>query len=133
MARRALIVGINQYDTVKPLTGCVKDAELLAGVLARHENGDLNYECRVFTNPGKDAGSPEISRGFLREELRRLFASGADAALFYFAGHGCLTDSGGFILTQDASKGDPGISMDELLALANKADGPREVLLILDC
>jgi uncharacterized caspase-like protein len=36
-------------------------------------------------------------------------------------------------MTQEASRGDPGIGMDELLALANKIDGPREVLLILDC
>jgi hypothetical protein len=133
MSRRALIVGINHYDNLKPLTGCVRDAELLAEVLATHEDGSLNYECRAFTWPAKNAGSTEVTRGLLRQELQKLFAPGPDAALFYFAGHGCLTDVGGFMMTQDASAGDPGINMDELLALANKSEGPREVLLILDC
>ena len=133
MLRRALIIGINQYDTLTGLTGCVNDAQLLETVLARHEDQSLNYQCRLFISPGEGAAPPTITRALLREEMKNLFAPGADAALFYFAGHGCITDFGGFIMTQEATLDDPGISMEELLALANKADGPREILLILDC
>ncbi len=133
MSRRALIVGLNQYDTLNALTGCVNDAELLEEVLSRHEDDSLNYDCRLFTSPGQGANPPAITRALLREELKALFAPGADAALFYFAGHGCITDFGGFIMTQEANRDDPGIGMEDLLALANKVGGPREVLLILDC
>lgn len=133
MTRRALIIGLNQYDTLKALTGCVNDAQLLEKVLSRHEDESLNYECRLFTSPGEGASPPTITRTLLRDELKSLLAPGADAALFYFAGHGCITDFGGFVMTQEASKDEPGISMDDLLALANKSGGPGEILLILDC
>lgn len=133
MSRRALIVGINQYDNAKPLNGCVKDATVMREALSRNEDGSLNYECRSFISPGTNESAPPITRAVLREELTRLFSPGPDAALFYFSGHGCLTETGGFLMTQDAARGDPGIGMDEVLSLANKADGPREVLMILDC
>ena len=133
MSRRALIIGLDEYDSFQALSGCVNDAQLLEKVLARHEDGSLNYDCRLLINPGTGTAPPAITRALLREELTRLFAPGADASLFYFAGHGCITDFGGFIMTPEATKGDPGIGMEELLAMANKADGPREVLLIMDC
>ena len=124
MSRRALIIGLDEYDSFQALSGCVNDAQLLEKVLARHEDGSLNYDCRLLINPGTGTAPPAITRALLREELTRLFAPGADASLFYFAGHGCITDFGGFIMTPEATKGDPGIGMEELLAMANKADGP---------
>src|SRR5262245_155528 len=108
MSRRALIIGLNQYDTLNGLSGCVNDAKLLKDVLSRHEDGSLNYDCRMFTSPGDGPNPPPITRTLLRVELERLFAPGAVAALLYFAGHGCITDFGGFIMTQEANRGDPG-------------------------
>src|SRR5688500_2367423 len=105
MSRRALIIGLSQYDTLNALTGCVNDAQLLDRVLSRHEDGSLNYECRLFTSPGEGTSPAAITRALLREELKGLFEPGADAALLYFAGHGCITDFGGFIMTQEANKG----------------------------
>lgn len=130
MSRRALIIGINEYQDagVTNLSGAVRDAELMAAVLERHEDGSPNFECRTHLNPGTDL----MTRALLRAEWEALFAQEAEAALFYFAGHGTPTDIGGFIVTYDATTGEPGLPMSELLERANQSKA-REVLLILDC
>jgi hypothetical protein len=125
---RALIVGIDEYDKIPPLTGCGNDARAMRDVLKSHEDGADNFSCNLFTSPGQH----KITRKFLREQWSKLFDNYEDDILFYFSGHGHPTDVGGYIVTQDAEPGDPGLSMDELLTLANKSTA-RSVLLILDC
>ncbi|MFT4796778.1 MAG: hypothetical protein ACJAXW_003502 [Candidatus Azotimanducaceae bacterium] len=44
MARRALLVGINDYDNLNDLSCCVRDAEAMACLLARDDDSALNYE-----------------------------------------------------------------------------------------
>jgi hypothetical protein len=69
----------------------------------------------------------------LRESLRAVFRNeSVSTALFYFAGHGSLTESGAMLATQDAQLGDDGIFMREVLDLAN-ASPARERIVILDC
>ncbi len=41
--RKALIVGINHYDHLEPLSGCVNDALAVKAVLERHADGTLNF------------------------------------------------------------------------------------------
>lgn len=125
--RKALVVGINDYDTCGNLNGCVKDATLMAEVLSKNEDESPNYDCRTFTTP-----QDRVTRAFLRQRLGELFEGNADAAVFFFAGHGSTSASGGFLATQDATSGDPGILMDEVLTLANTS-AVKEVFLILDC
>lgn len=128
MQRRALIIGINKYDHFNGLTGAVRDAELMEGVLKTQWDGTPNYDCRLYLSPGPEP----ITRDFLRTEWDRLFDGTPDAVLFYFAGHGTPTVVGGFLATQDGKGNDVGLPMDELLTRANKSKA-REVLLILDC
>ena len=128
MSKRALIVGIDDYDRVSCLKGCVNDALEMQSVLERHGDGSPNYDCRVLTSPGKKA----ITRKFLREQWSELFDSFNGDILFYFSGHGTPTDVGGFLVTQDGEPGDPGIAMNDLLTLANRSRA-NSVLLILDC
>lgn len=126
--RRALIVGINKYDHLTPLTGAVRDATLMEDVLKKNWDSTPNYQCRLHMSPGPTS----ITRDLLRTEWDRLFAGSPDAVLFYFAGHGTPTVGGGFLATQDGKNNDFGLPMDELLNRANKSQA-REVLLILDC
>lgn len=128
MARRALLIGIDKYDHVSGLSGCVKDATAMARVLATNEDGSPNYECHLHTSPGPDP----LTRGFIREALENLFANFDGDILFYFAGHGAPTSVGGFLVTQDGQDKDIGIQMQELLDLAHNSKA-KEVLLILDC
>jgi hypothetical protein len=128
MARRALLIGIDQYDKVSSLKGCVNDALAMKEVLERHENGNPNYDCRVLTSPGLKP----ITRRFLREQWTELFENFDGDVLFYFSGHGSPTNVGGYLVTQDGESGDPGIAMNDLLILANRAKA-KSILLILDC
>lgn len=128
MARRALIIGIDKYDSGGNLNGCVKDATAMRDVLQSHENGDPNYDCLLFTSDDPD----KLTRGFVREQISNLFSNFSGDVLFYFAGHGSPTDTGAVMCTADATQNDLGVSMEELLTQANKSSA-SEVLLILDC
>jgi hypothetical protein len=127
MARRALLVGINEYDNADNLTGCVLDATKMKDLLARNFDGSPNYDCRLLTSD-----SQRVTRAYLREVWGQLFDNFTEDILFYFSGHGTPTQTGGCIVTQDATEHEPGLPMDELLLLANQSRA-REVLIILDC
>ncbi|MDC0681541.1 caspase family protein [Sorangium atrum] len=124
--RRALVVGINDYMGA-PLAGCVNDASAVATILETHGDGSPNFGVRLITAP-----SSSISRGELREAIDKLFADVCDIALFYFSGHGLIKSTGGYIITPDYKKYDEGISMDEILVLANNSRA-RDRVILLDC
>jgi hypothetical protein len=127
LSRIALLVGIDDYPTC-PLSGCVSDASTLAHLLKRNEDGSANFTCKEIVS-----SKVNVTRGLLRTEITDFFAKGdADVALLFFAGHGSYGESGGFLVTQDAVTGDPGLSMAEVIGLANKSSA-RERVIILDC
>jgi hypothetical protein len=128
MSKRALLVGIDNYDKVSSLSGCINDAVAMKEVLERNEDGSKNYECRILTS-----SDPEpVTRKYLRQQWKELFENFTDDILFYFSGHGTPTDVGGYLVTQDGEIDDPGLSMNDLLTLANNSKA-KSVLLILDC
>jgi hypothetical protein len=124
--RKALVVGVNDYSP-SPLMGCVADATTIATTLETHADGSPNFSVKLITSPPQG-----VTRSILREAIEELFHGDSDVALFYFSGHGFIKSTGGYIVTQDAKKYDEGISMDDVLALANKAEA-KERIIILDC
>jgi Caspase domain len=128
MPKRALLVGIDKYDNVNSLNGCVADATAMADLLSRHHDGSINFECRLLTRPGPNS----ITKGDLRRNWADLFDSFTGDVLFYFSGHGTPTNLGGYLVTQDGSLEDPGLAMNDVLTLANRSKA-QSVLLILDC
>jgi hypothetical protein len=52
--------------------------------------------------------------------------------LFYFSGHGTVNNLGGYLVTQDASRYDEGLPMNQIITMANKSK-VRESIIILDC
>ncbi|MCH7772667.1 MAG: caspase family protein, partial [Bacteroidetes bacterium] len=124
--RRALIIGIDDY-TGAPLSGCVNDANIIYESLSRHEDGSPNFDCMLLTAP-RDS----IKRSILKKNIEELFAHDADVVLFYFSGHGTITNLGEYLVTQDAEKYDEGVAMSDVISLANKAL-IREIVIILDC
>jgi len=121
--RKALVVGINDYPTC-PLTGCVNDAELMKALLSHHENGDPNFQVMVRTDLK--------TRGELKQLIENCFSGHADTALFYFSGHGHVDSIGGYLVTPDFSAHDYGISLQDLLSIANRSEC-KEKIIILDC
>jgi len=124
--RRALIVGIDGYPQA-PLSGCVNDARAMAELLRCNDDGSPNFSCRLI-----DAPPNQITRASLRQAIMRLFEDESDVALLYFSGHGTINNLGGYLVTPDATAYDEGMSMTEILALANQSK-VREVVIILDC
>ncbi|MBB3061771.1 caspase family protein [Microbulbifer rhizosphaerae] len=127
--RKALIVGIDYYENINRLHGCVNDAYAVKNVLERHGDGSPNFG--VNTVVSSDASSP-VDRRKLKDLVSELFKDDADIALFYFSGHGYIESTGGYLITSECSDGDDGFSMDELLTIANASKAKNKVV-ILDC
>jgi Caspase domain len=124
--RRALLVGIDDYPSA-PLAGCVNDAEAMERLLSRHDDGGVNFDTQLLTSDEE-----RVTRARLREAIDELFADPAEVALLYFSGHGTENDLGGYLVTSDADLYDEGVSLTDVLALANRATHITEVAIIVD-
>lgn len=124
--RRALLVGINDYPSA-PLAGCVNDAKKMERVVRRHDDGQVNFDTQLLTSDQQ-----RITRARLREAIENLFADPAEVALLYFSGHGTENNLGGYLVTTDATSYDEGVSLGDVLALANRATHISEVAIIID-
>lgn len=124
--RRALLVGIDDYPSA-PLAGCVNDAAAIAQLLARHDDGSVNFDAKLCTSD-----SQLLTRANLREAIKELFADPADVALLYFSGHGTENDLGGYLVTVDAARYDEGLPLGDILTLANNAEHIKEIAIIVD-
>lgn len=128
--RRALCVGIDLYP-FGALTGCVSDADRMADLLAKHQDGAPNFDCKRMVAP-RGGATDIVTRAKLKEAIEQLFKDKADVALLHFSGHGTANNLGGYLVTQDAQTYDEGLAMGDVLKMANdsKAD---EVVVLLDC
>lgn len=115
--KKALVIGIDAYPN-QPLAGCVNDAVAMGTVLRTLGNGDPNFS--VVTLTSQDC---KVTSELLNEAVEALFSGDAETALLYFAGHGILNreTNEGHIVAQDGRKGGWGMSLGNILALANKA------------
>lgn len=121
--QKALVVGIDNYPKAA-LHGCVNDATEVASLLKKNGDGSPNFSVILETDiPVK---------GTLKAMIKELFDGDADAALFYFSGHGSTDETGGFLVTPDYSNNDLGVSMEEVLKLANESKIKNRIV-ILDC
>ena len=129
--KRALVVGIDYYQNLKSLHGCVNDATQVKNLLEYNQDGSPNFDLRLMK-----ADRPEtvISRKELKENIVELFqdSEGVEVALFYFAGHGFLENTGGYLVPSSSKDGDDGLPMAELLMLANQSKAKNKII-ILDC
>lgn len=121
--RKALVVGINNYPS-SPLNGCINDASAFASIIESNGDGSPNFDVKLVT----DVPSKSELKGLIVE----LFNGDSDTALFYFSGHGFIDDIGGYIVTPDYQAHDLGVSMDEILKIANESKA-RNCIIILDC
>ena len=124
--RKALVIGINDYPGA-PLWGCVNDAVAIGSMLETHADGSPNFDLRIKTSP-----SEIITKATLKAEITALFSGDSDIALLYFSGHGFINSLGGYIVTTDFKSYDEGVSMDDILKLAN-ASQAKDKIIIFDC
>jgi hypothetical protein len=127
--KKALVIGIDDY-AVNPLQGCVNDAKAIAGIVEKNGDGSPNFSVRLHTSDKE-----EVTSALLNDKIAELFKGDADVALLYFAGHGIINPAtnAGHLVSQNGSKGAWGMSLADILNIANTA-APRikSSVIILD-
>ncbi len=129
--KKALIVGIDHYSHMRCLSGCVNDALALYPLLRDNENSTSNFKAPyLLTSSGP---SSPVTRAELKSQVRDLFAgSTTEVALLYFAGHGHIEETGGYVCATDSRYGDDGLPFADIMALARRSQA-RSKIIILDC
>ena len=128
--RKALVVGIDYYEYAAPLHGCVDDAHAVRSMLERHSDGTVNFGVKLITGTGPAA---TVQRADLREQIRDLFAGESEIALLYFAGHGHIESTGGYLLASDSKTGDEGVPLGDVLTYANGSDSRNRIIVLDSC
>jgi hypothetical protein len=125
--KRALLIGVDSYDSFPSLGGCTNDVHALVPLLTRNEDDSPNFQCQTLvtaaTEPTTDA---------VREAVARLLATGADVSLLYFAGHGDSRPNDVVLVCADGTQTSPGVALSEILGQV-QGSPISEVIVILDC
>ena len=128
--KKALVVGIDAYPNGNDLHGCVNDATQVASVVERNGDGGPNFDVRPLLSSFDAVGAERMYAAVVD-----LFSGPADTVLLYFAGHGILNDetNTGYLITQDGKNPNWGVSLAEVLELANRAYPTiKSTVIILD-
>lgn len=127
--KRALVIGIDDYPEPNQLNGSVSDANGISAMLKRHGSKSPNFDVRCITSDREN-----VTTKVLSDALKNLFMyGGADTALFYFAGHGVMTEGAMevYLVSQDGTEPTWGVSLTQILGLANGAHPNIESKIIL--
>ncbi|HEX8830779.1 MAG TPA: caspase family protein, partial [Longimicrobium sp.] len=127
--RKALVVGIDYYSHKSPLYGCVNDALAVKPVLERHDDGTRNFAVQLLLASAGRA----VTREMLKESVRDLFAHDSEVALLYYAGHGYMESTGGYLCASDSRKGEAALALAEVLTLANQSRARNKVIILDSC
>jgi Caspase domain len=65
--------------------------------------------------------------------VAQLFADDSEVALFYFAGHGHIDATGGFLCASDCTSGHDGLALGDIMILANKSRARNKVIILDSC
>ena len=128
--RRALVVGIDHYEQVSPLSGCVNDASAVKAMLDRNADGSVNFGCKLLIGAAPGA---IVTRSDLKAAITDLFAGDGEVALLYFAGHGHIEKTGGYLCAGDSHTGDDGLPLAEIVTLANESRISNRVVVLDSC
>ena len=115
--RKALVVGIDNYPSC-PLYGCCNDSEAIKDLLSNHENGNPNFAVWKKDNV--------MIKGELRMLIEKCFEGDADVALFYYS-------VGGYLVTPDFSEYDYGVSLQDVLTIANNSKCKERIIILDSC
>lgn len=122
--RKALIVGIDDYANC-PLFGCCNDADAVSDELIKNGDGSPNFAVRKVLNVK--------TKGELRQLVEECFSGSADVALFYYSGHGHVDTIGGYLVTPDYAVGDYGLSLQDVLTIANNSKCKDKIIILDSC
>lgn len=128
--RKALVVGVDYYSNVSTLFGCVNDSFAVKAMLDRHADGSVNFGVKHLTATGS---TELVSRDDLRQAIDDLFAGDGEVALLYFAGHGHIEATGGYLCSSDIRTGNDGVPLAEIMTMANLSKIQNRVIVLDSC
>lgn len=128
--KKALVIGIDFYSQIGCLSGCVKDAYSVKSVLQRHEDDSKNFGVKLMIS---ESETSPITRNGLRDAIRDLFVDAPDIALLYFAGHGFIDEAGGYLCASDCTAGHDGLSLSEIMSMANQSQARNRIIILDSC
>lgn len=124
--RKALVVGIDKYNDKKnSLAGCCNDANEIGDLLEWNENGSRNFDVRRCFDIR--------TKGNLRQQIKECFSGNFEIALFYYSGHGYIDSQGGYLVTPDSDQNDPGVSLQDILNIANQSKCLNRIIILDSC
>ena len=97
--RKALVIGIDYYEAISELSGAVNDAHAVKAMLDRHADGSVNFGVRLMAGTGPH---DVVRRQGMRDAIRELLSGDGEISLLYFAGHGYIETTGGYLCAGDA-------------------------------
>lgn len=141
----ALLIGINNYAHIRPLSGCENDVNRVSGFLSKFAEGNFTYhEKRLLS---RDATKNTIVNTF-KSHLIQADAKAGDVVFLYFSGHGAEEQAHEVFWRTDTNRriqvlachdshlktGANFLADKELRYLLHKVSGPDvEVITIFDC
>ncbi|PHR18658.1 MAG: peptidase C14 caspase catalytic subunit p20 [Sphingopyxis sp.] len=129
--RKALVIGVDDYPAPHELSGCINDALQMSNMLEKNGDGSPNFDVKTLTSD-----TQVITSELLADSIDQLFHGEAETAVFYFAGHGLISDqtNSGFLVSQDGRKPHWGYNISDLINKANGANPQiQTTVIILDC
>jgi hypothetical protein len=124
------VVGIDHYESIPSLTGAVNDAHSVKAMLDRHADGSVNFGTKLIVGTG---AHDLVRRSDLRDAVRELFAGDGEVSLLYFAGHGYLEATGGYLCAGDCRTGDDGVPLADIMTMANQSRVQNRVVVLDSC
>ena len=128
--RKALCVGIDSYQVVNDLHGCVNDANSVKAALERNGDGTLNFDVKIMCATSE---ASYITRTELKDAIEELFKSESEIALLYYSGHGSLDSLGGYLCTSEVKQPDEGLSLNDVMALVSKSKAQNKIIILDSC
>jgi len=128
--RKALCVGIDCYEKIKDLHGCVNDANGVKAALERNGDGTLNFSTKLMCATSE---ASYISRTELKDAILELFDAESEIALLYYAGHGSYDALGGYLCTSEVKRADEGLSLDDVMGIVAQSKAQNKVIILDSC
>ena len=128
--RKALCVGIDCYENVPGLHGCVNDANSVKAALERNGDGTLNFDTKIMSATNEET---YITKRMLKDAINDLFSSESEIAVLYFAGHGAVEPEGGYLCTSEITCADDGLSLEEVMVAVSKSKAQNNVIILDSC
>jgi formylglycine-generating enzyme required for sulfatase activity/uncharacterized caspase-like protein len=137
----AIVVGINEYDTMRRLKYAERDAESMRDFFRQLKFDQVYFFAKnapaIVANDGVGiSADPTTSRlrSFLRRRLERRPLDAGDTLWFFFAGHGKRKNERDYLMPIDADSGDvagTGLAVRDLVEQL-RGSGAGNVILLID-